>query len=557
MGSGRRFRQLQRYRTIATALARNGLGYLFHETGLTEKILSFRSEERKAVKDKSTGERVRLLLEELGTTYIKLGQIASTRPDLLPPDIVKELGRLQDDVPPFSYEEASVIIEQELGEPVESLFKEFSETPLAAASIGQVHYAVLKDGTEVVVKVQRPGIIPQMETDLEIIADWARLAETHFDWARDYGLRDIIDEIGKGMLLELDYRNEARNMERFANKSVNHEYIHIPDVYWNYTTKRILTMDYVEGIRISNLEALDSAGYDRSLLAKRLSETIFHQVLIDGVFHADPHPGNVLALPNGGIALLDFGMVGRLSPEKKKYAVSLIIALRNQNTKGILRAVTNMGIVHPDTNMDQLYLDVDDLREKYYDVPLEQLSLGQAIEDLFTIAFKHQIRIPTELTLLGKSLLTTEGVVVALDPTFSIFDVAEPMGKKLILDRLDPWKKIKSISMDVQDYLDLLNEVPVSLKQFLSILRHGKMKIEIDSPQTDVLMRKMDRISNRLSFSIVLLSLSIIMLGLIIGAALSGTQTILWRLPIIEISFVISILMVVWLFFSIFRSGRF
>ncbi|GAB2674347.1 ABC1 kinase family protein [Paenibacillus thermoaerophilus] len=557
MNTGRRIRQLQRYRTIASAFARNGLGYVYQEMGLTEKLPFFRDEERKGIHNKSVGERIRLLLEELGPTFVKLGQIASTRPDLIPAHILSELERLQDNVPAFSYREASAIIEQELGAPVEELFLHFSETPLAAASIGQVYRAVLKDGTAVAVKVQRPDIQTLIETDLDILADWARLAEHRLEWARNYRLRDIVDELGRALRAELDYTTEARNAERFANQCKTWKYVQVPTVYWDYCTRRVLTMGYIEGIKLSDQEQLDRAGLDRRLLAERFAKTIFHQVLVEGYFHGDPHPGNVLALKDGSLVLLDFGMVGRLTPGMKKHFASFVIALRNQSSKGVIRAISNMGIVPEDVNMELLYADVDDMREKYYKVPLNQVSLGEAVQDLFAVALRHRIRIPTELTLLGKALLTLEGVVSALDPAFSVFDVAEPFGKKLFLERLSPIQMLKTWMEDVPEYLDLLREVPLGLKQLSSLMRRGQVRVEVAVPQLDALMKKMDRISNQLSFSIVLLSLSIVMVGLIIGAALSHSQTLLWRIPVIEIGFVIAMLLFMWLIYAIFRSGRF
>jgi ubiquinone biosynthesis protein len=250
-------------------------------------------------------------------------------------------------------------------------------------------------------------------------------------------------------------------------------------------------------------------------------------------------------------------MVGRLSPDMKKHFASFVIALRNQSTKGVIRAISNMGVIPDDVDRLALNADVDEMREKYYKVPLNQVSLGAAVTDLFSVAFRHQIRIPTELTLLGKALLTMEGVVAALDPTFSVFDVAEPFGKKLFREQLDPRQMLKNWVEDVPEYFDVVSEIPLSLKQLSKTLRQGKLRVEVVSPHVEALMKKMDRISNRLSFSIVLLALSILMVGLIVGAALSDSHTLLWRIPIIEIGFVAVLFMFMWLIFAIFRSGRF
>ncbi|NBD23531.1 ABC1 kinase family protein [Paenibacillus glycinis] len=557
MSAGKRLRQLQRYRKIVSAFARNGLGYVSHEMGLTDKLLFFRSDEQKELHNIGVGERIRLMLEELGPTFVKLGQIASTRPDLVPADIVSELERLQDNVPPAPFPEIAKIIEEDLGSPIEGLFRSFAMEPLAAASIGQVYQAYLHDGTKVAVKVQRPGIQKLIDTDLDILADWARLAEGGLEWARNYRLREIVDELGSVLRKELDYTLEARNAERFMAQSQSLPHVHVPDVYWDYSSKRVLTMAYMDGIKLSDREQLERAGLDARKLADRFATTILHQVLVAGLYHGDPHPGNVLARPDGSLALLDFGMVGRLNPGMKKQFVSFVIALRNQSSMGVIRAISNMGVIPEDADTDALSADVDEMREKYYKVPLNRIGFGSVVNDLFSLSFRHRIRIPAELTLLGKSLLTMEGVVTALDPTFSVFDVAEPFGKKLFLERLDPRNIAKNWLEDIPELIDLISDVPLSLKQLSRVMRQGKLRVEVASPQVELLTTKMDRISNRLSFSIVLLSLSILMVGLIIGSALSHSQTMIWRIPIIDIGIVVAVFMFLWLIFAIIRSGRF
>ena len=250
-------------------------------------------------------------------------------------------------------------------------------------------------------------------------------------------------------------------------------------------------------------------------------------------------------------------MVGQLSSYTKKNFAFFVVALRNKSTKGIIRAISDLGMIPENVDIKKLTADVEEMRDKYYDIPLQDVSVGEAINDLFIIAFRHNIRIPSELTLLGKSLMTMEGVVVALDPTFSVFDVAEPFGRKLFLDKLKPWKIVKNIVEEIPEYFASLKDIPLTAKQFMGILRKGKVEVEFTSPQLDLLIKKIDRFSNQIAFSIVLLALSIVMVGLIIGVAMSGVQTILWKFPIIEIGFSIAMLMVAWLIYSIFRSGRF
>lgn len=552
MGVQKKLRQLQRYRTITSALARSGFGFFVHSNSAEDTVSA-----KSAMDWPGAGKHIRLLLEELGTTFIKLGQLASTRPDLVPQPVLKELVKLQDAVPPFPYADVSRVIEEELGAPVSQLFQTFESVPMASASIGQVHRAVLADGMEVAVKVQRPQLSELVETDLDILADLARLADRRGNGAASYSLTEVVEELSRALLDELDYRQEAAHLERFAHAADEMSHVRIPAVYRPYSSKRVLTMEYIQGIRLSDTGELKEQGIRTRVVAERLAGAIFQQILVDGVFHADPHPGNILVLPGEEIALLDFGMVGRLSAHTQKHFASFIIALRNRSTKGVMRAIEHLGMISEEVDREKLYMDVDELRMKFYDIPLKDVRLGDMLNDLFGVAFKYRIRVPSELTMVGKSILTTEGVVAELDPDFSMLNVAEPLGRRLYLERLNPWSFLKNTFEDVPDYLQLVNELPVTMKRLTAMLNKGKLQVEVVSPQLGQLVKKLDRISNLMSFSIVLLALSLVLLGLIIGSSISGVQTILWRLPMLEIGIVISLLMFAWLLYSIFRSGRF
>ncbi|OBR67645.1 ABC transporter [Paenibacillus oryzae] len=552
-----KFRHLIRYRTIVGALTRNGFGYV--ADGLNNKGKSWRAKDGEMDHPSVDllGKRIRLMLEELGPTFVKLGQIASTRPDLFPGGVIEELKRLQDHVKPFSYSEVVNIVESELKSPVSTLFKSFSEEPLASASIGQVHRAVLKSGDQVIVKIQRPDIHKTIGVDLEILTEWARISEMKMSWAKHYHLRDAVEELSNALLDELDYMKEARNAEKLKARNTL-AYIHIPDVYWEFTTRRVLTMEFVKGIPFSEPARLREAQLDTKQLANRFATSIFSQILELGFFHADPHPGNVMALPDGRVAFLDFGMVGRLPEHLKNHFASFVIALRNQSTRGVIRAISRMGVVPDDIDQSKLFDDVDELRQKYYQVPLNQVSVGVAVQDLFQVAYRHRIRIPNEMTMLGKAMLTMEGVATSLDPEISVVDVAEPFGAKLFLNRLNPIRMGKQVMEEVPELVDAVQELPGSVKRLMKLVRQGKLRIEADSPQLGELLNKLDRLFNRLAFSIVLLALSIVMLGLIIGAAISGTVSpIMGKIPVIEVGFAIAFLMFLWLIYAIFRSGRF
>ncbi|AEH48026.1 2-polyprenylphenol 6-hydroxylase [Parageobacillus thermoglucosidasius] len=556
---GKRMRHMSRYRDIAIALIRHGFGIVVEEIGfaqflsLPQKIL-FNTKEKDG---KTIGERIRLVLQELGPTFVKLGQIASTRPDLLPEEIIRELEKLQDQVPPFSFEEVRNIVQQELGADLTQIFRQFADVPLAAASIGQVHQAILHSGEKVAVKIQRPNIANIIETDLEILQDLATLAERRLEWAAQYQICDMVDEFSRSLRAELDYTIEARNAEKISNQFKNDPGIHIPKVFWEYSTKKVLTMEYVEGIKFNELERLKQNGYNLKKLADRLAKAVFQQIFVEGFFHGDPHPGNVLVLPGEVIAFIDFGMVGRLNPEIKYHFSSLVIALMNQSTDGVIKSICQMGLVPDDVNIMQLRDDVEQLREKYYRVSLSKISLGEAVNDLFRVAFRHSIRIPRDLTLLGKTLLTVEGMVEKLDPDFRILDIAEPFGRRLLKERLRPKNIAEMVWKHVSDYGEMLIDFPKNMKEFASLIKQGKLHFEIDIPELDHFLKKLDQISNRLSFSIVLLSFSIIMVGIIIGSSMGRQSTLLWKIPAIEIGFGVAALMFVWLLYSIFKSGRF
>ncbi|WP_307192608.1 ABC1 kinase family protein [Mesobacillus stamsii] len=556
----KRIRHFQRYRDIVAAFSRNGFGFLIKELGLLE-LLSLPKrlfvEDYPEIHSKTLGERIRLFLEELGPTFVKIGQIASTRPDLIPADIIHELEKLQDRVPPFSFQEVKTIIEQELGVAIDSVFEEFHESPLAAASIGQVHFAVLNSGERVAVKIQRPNIKKIIETDLEILQELALLAELRLKWAAQYQLRDMVEEFSMSLRAELNYTIEGRNAEKIDKQFENDPKIRIPKVYWKYSTPKVLTMEYIEGKKLNEIQKNEDEEYNHKILAERLVHAIFHQILIEGFFHGDPHPGNIIALPGEVIVFMDFGMVGRLTTELKSHFASLVISMMRQNTDGVIKAITRMGLVPDDVNMQRLRSDVDQLKEKYYDVPLSQVSLGEAVNDLFSIAYQHHIQIPADLILLGKTLLTIEGTVEQLDPELSIIKMAEPFGRQLLKERYHPRKVAGKVLNHMFEYAEILTELPKSIQQYTTVLKKGKMRMEITIPELDLFLTKLDRISNRLSFSIVLLAFSIIMVGLIIGSALSRQSLLLWNIPAIEIGFGVALLMFLWLLYSIFKSGKF
>ncbi|OAB42854.1 ABC1 kinase family protein [Paenibacillus glacialis] len=547
-----------RYREIAMALMRHGFGYMVEELELFQVLtLPRRWITHESLETKSIGERIRHVLEDLGPTFIKLGQLASTRSDLLPDAIIQELVKLQDQVPAFSSETARGILEQELDVAIKDAFSWFEDTPIAAASIGQVHMGKLRTGETVAVKIQRPGVVKMVSRDLDIISGLAVMIEKRWEWAQQYQLTRIVAELSKSILAELDYSQEARNTEKISLQFQTDRHIYIPRIYWEFTSSRVLTMEYIDGIMLSRRDQLLDNGYNLKEIAERVTNGMLHQIFIEGFFHGDPHPGNLLVRKDGSIAFIDFGMVGRLSADMKDQLSALIIALMRKNTDGMVRAILKLGLFPVEGDISLLRADLDRLRDEYYDIPFSELSMGKALNDLFGVARHHQIVIPPDLTLLGKSLLTLEGVMEKLDPSLSIIDMAEPFGKKLLKERFSAERLQKKFIGGVTGLLEGMLELPGQARQLSSLISKGKLKVEISVPELQSLMRKMDQISNRLSMSIVLLAFSIIMVGLIIGSAMNNQSSILWQLPVIGLGFIVALLMVVWLLYGIFKSGRF
>lgn len=556
----KRIEYINRYREIAINFSSAGFGFLVEELGLDELLsLPKRIILRQAKSDdeKSRGERIRIFIEEMGTTFIKLGQIASTRPDLIPIDIIDELEKLQSDVPPFNFEDVKKVIEDSLDVKIEDVFLSIEETPIGSASTGQVHKAVTIEGETVAVKVQRPNIERRVRTDLEILHHLATLAEQRMEWARRYHLTDMIEEFSEAILDELDYTIEANNADKIRKQFEHDSQIKIPEMMRELSTKNVLVMEFIDGIPINHHTELEARGYSREVLAERLTNAVFHQIIIEGFFHGDPHPGNVSVLEDETIALMDFGMVGRLSQDMKYNFGTLLIGMMRKDASGVVKAIVKMGVVPTGVEMNVLNRDAEKLRDKYYDIPLSYLNIGEAVQDIFQIANKHRIGLPQDFTILGKSIITLESVVSSLDPEFSIMDVAEPFGRLLVKEKYDPRNVASRAYNNLQDVSDTAVDVSNNLKIFSDSLREKKVPVQLSLRRFEELFRRMDRIGNRLSFSIVLLSFSIIMVGLIVGAAIAGQTTVIWQIPAIEIGFVLAVFLFLGLLYSIFKSGRF
>lgn len=554
---GRTYRHVQRYRQILAVLFKYGFGDLidtlkieqYLEIGL--QVISRKRREK--IETMSRAKRVRMALEELGPTFIKMGQILSTRPDLLPVEFLQELAKLQDDVPAFSYELVKRIIEEELRLPLEEVFKEFEETPIASASIGQVHRARLRDGQEVIVKVQRPDIQKIIEVDLEIILHLATLMERHLKTMEIHRPTQLVEEFAHTLECELDYTREAGHTERFAAQFRTDARIHVPKVYREATARRILTMEYVNGIKASKLQELEKAGLDRQRIARWGFDLIMRQIFIHGFFHADPHPGNVFVLPKNVICFLDFGMMGRISRQEREDFADLLMGIAQRDETKTAHSLLKLTTSNEETDHALLVRDVADFIDEHFYRPLKEFHLGKLLQQLVEITAKHRLRIPPDLFLMLKAFAAVEGLGRTLDPDFDAIKQAAPLMKRVQWNRLRPGRMAGEVFDSGTEFIHLIQEIPGEIQEILRLVRQGKAKIEFEHRGLEPMLTAHDRISNRIAFAIVLASL-------VIGSSLivlSGVPPKWHEIPVIGLAgFIIAGIMGFWLLISILKRGK-
>jgi ubiquinone biosynthesis protein len=553
----RSYRSLKRYREIVRVLFRYGFGELLDRMSITRYLRIGRRRLVRPVevaKKHTFYERIRMALEELGPTFVKMGQVMSTRPFLIPIDLVIELTRLQDRVPPMDFETAKGIVEVELGADLSEIFSEFDPEPLASASLSQVHRAVLVDGTEVAVKVQRPEIKKVIEADMEILKDLANLMERYIPESRQYDPSGLISELAKTTRLEIDFINEARNIDIFRSNFRGDSSIFIPQVFWKQTTSRVLTMEFIRGVKISEQEELSKLELDSKVVCRNLGRIVFKQVFEDGFFHADPHPGNLFVLEGNVVAPVDYGMVGKLSQTAMEDISGTLVAAIDQDPRAVIRVLQNAGAVGDEVDLKLLEQDLTDYLYRYHKVPLRQINMREVTEDFFEVMHRYDIKVQSQFMLLVKALVTFEEVARLLDPEYDAVTEAAPFVRKLAVRKYRPGillRDIRSVLAELRDFATLF---PYELRRIFLKLKQGELSFDLQHRGLDRLINEMDRASNRLS-------MAMIVAAIIVGSSLiirSDIGYMIFGFPLIGIiGYLFAGFLGVWLVIGILRSRRF
>ncbi|ABC98437.1 hypothetical protein SYN65AY6LI_03615 [Synechococcus sp. 65AY6Li] len=454
--------------------------------------------ERKAKRRRARAIWIRETLLHLGPTFIKVGQFFSTRADLFPSEYVEELSKLQDRVPAFGYEQVAAIVQQELGKPIEQIYSYFDPTPLAAASLGQVHRAKLKTGEEVVVKVQRPGLTRLFTIDLEICRGIAEFFQYHTRWGgpgRDW--IGIYEECRRTLWEEVDYLNEGRNADTFRRNFRDMPQIAVPKVYWRYTSPRLLTLEYLPGIKISDYEALSAAGLDRKLLARLGAEAYLRQLLKDGFFHADPHPGNIAVKPDGTLIFYDFGMMGRIRPGIKGKLVAMLAAVVAKNADLVVASLVELGVLVPTADLAPVRRSVQYMLDHFMDKPFsnssDEISVMAISEDLYELAYDQPFRFPATFTFVMRALTTLEGLGKSLDPEFNFLEVAKPFAEELMNgSKPETETLLAQVSRQAAEFTSSSLSLPRRLEATLSKLEQGELRLRVRSSEAERLLRKLN-----------------------------------------------------------------
>ncbi|MBI3891218.1 MAG: AarF/ABC1/UbiB kinase family protein [Candidatus Wallbacteria bacterium] len=546
-------RNIPRIGDITAVLVRHGLEHFAEQLGLPiyQKLRTLISGPPGLELQSTLPERLRNVLQDLGPTFIKFGQVLSTRHDLIPDNFVQEFSKLQDHVPPAPFDRVTAVLESELGLPVDGIFREFDRDAIAAASIGQVHRARLLDGREVVVKVQREGITEVIRSDIDILYYLAHTMEdSDLLDAATFDPVGIIGEFARSITRELDYVREAQNMVTFRRNFADTPRVRIPEVYLDLCTQRVLTMEYMRGARGNQV---DPATVNGRALAEIGARAVLQQVFKDGCFHADPHPGNILILDGNTICFLDFGMVGRLSLKMKDNISRLLISLLGRDYDALARELVYIGEPVQEIDLDRFSTALMDTLDPYYGVALKNLNLGLLIRSIMRLLVENQLKLPANYAMMLKALISIEHMAKTLDPEFDIVQEARPFVEELVVERWHPQRLMKDAHLGLLDFAFFMKRTPSQLTRLLHKMQHGNFSIEFMHRGLDPLAHTLDKLSNRISFSLVISAL-------IIGSSFIMTTSIkptMFGYPWMGVcGYMAAGFLGFWLAIGILRSGR-
>jgi ubiquinone biosynthesis protein len=553
------FRHLRRYQQIGRILTRYGFGHVLTQLGIGRAIAPGLERLRFSSGDilrATPPERIRMVIEELGPTFIKLGQIASTRGDIIPAELIRELEKLQDTVPPTAFPLIQEQVEKELKKPLGEVFPIFEEVPVASASLGQVHFATLPDGEEVAVKVFRPGVDKVIEMDLDILLELATMAEKRTEWGAYYGVLSLAQEFANTLRNEQNYEQEGHNIDRYRQMFAGESYVRVPKVHWETTTRRILTMERMQGIKITNVSALADAGLDCKAVARNNIRILLQAVLHYGFFHADPHAGNFVVLPGSAIGMMDFGIMGHLDPGERLGLVQLFVGLFRQDTDRVVGAMSELGIATRAADKRNLARDLDRLRMRYYGLELEQIRARSFVEDLMGMAFANRLKMPSNLVLVFKAIAMLEGISLQLDPEINVFSELEPFVRDALLELESPVTRLKEAAEQMQESAEAMMRLPKQVQRILEQMEAGEGNLSMNLRGLEEPTRRMTTGANRLA-------MAILAAAFIIGPAL--IMPYLDRifpqyqgaaLGLILGGFILSLLITIGLILSILRPGQ-
>jgi ubiquinone biosynthesis protein len=506
----RRVGRSNRYRQIVEILVRHGFGFVVGKTGWdNQRIAHLLRPDGAEAHVVGTPERLRLMIEDLGPTFIKLGQILSTRGDLLPASYRAELAKLQDSAPPVASEQIRATFAEEFGRSVDEAFSAFDMQPIAAASIGQAHAATLPDGSEVIVKLRRPHIIEDVEEDLRVLVDLSYLAARHWEMARYYDIVAIVAEFAQTLRAELDYLHEGRNLERIASNFADESSIHIPTIYWDLTTTRVLTLERIRGVKITNVAELDAQGCDRGVIARRATRILLTMILRDGFFHADPHAGNVFVERDGRIGLIDFGMVGEVDRSSQDGLMKLMLGITQQDASRLADTMLDLSAGRTPVDRNALRRDLQRLLARYSNRPISDVRFGAFISEMIEVLRTHRLRLPPDLALLLKTIVMGEGLAEEIDPTFNLMEVYIPLTEEVIRERFSVSGWTKQLLLSGIDSLESTLEIPQRLRHILGDIERGGFEVNIQPSSFDPYFSRLERLVNHILIALLAVSCTI------------------------------------------------